>query len=289
MLINPTQMLKQARARGRAIPAFNIHNMETVQAAASAAARVGSPLILQATPPTVNFAGPDFLVSMAKTAASRWLIPVAMHLDHATDIAIIEECLNAGFTSVMYDGSSLPLEENTAHTKEIADMAASYGAALEAELGRVGGKEDNVEALENVLTDPAEARTFAIRTGVDSLAVAIGTAHGLYQGEPKLDFERLEKISRQVAIPLVLHGGTGVPQDSVRRAISLGIAKVNIATELRITFTRELMDRLGAMAAMNPGKYDPRDYLSAARAAMEALALERANMCWNTNGNERRP
>jgi tagatose 1,6-diphosphate aldolase GatY/KbaY len=279
MLINPAKMLIQARAQGRALAAFNIHNMEILQGVASAAARAGSPLFLQATPATIRFAGADYLVAMAQAAARRIHLPVALHLDHASEFDVIQECLAAGFTSVMYDGSRLPLAENIANTRRVVEMAARYGAAVEAELGQIGGKEDEGVG-EADFSDPVQARDFAWATGVDMLAVAVGTAHGLYPGEPQLDFELLAEIARVVPIPLVLHGGSGVPASSIRRAICLGVAKVNIATELKIPFTRSLMDQMGELAALGSGSYDPRTYMTAAREAVEKTAASKVAMCW---------
>lgn len=278
MLVNPAGLLIQARAQGRALAAFNVHNMEILQGVAGAAARASSPLLLQATPATVRFAGAGFLTAMAGAAARRWQIPVAMHLDHAEDCDVIRECLDAGFTSVMYDGSRLPLAENIAATRRVVELAARYGAAVEGELGQIGGR--GVDPGTSMYTDPDEAREFARATGVNMLAVGIGTVHGLYKGEPRLDFERLAEIAQAVSIPLVLHGGSGVPAAAIRRAIALGVAKVNIATELKIPFTQALMNQMGELSVLDAGSYDPRIYLSTAREAVEQMAAAKVAMCW---------
>lgn len=279
MLINPVNLLGEARASGRALAAFNVHNMEILQGVAAAAAKAGSPLFLQATPATIHYAGADFLVAMAQAAAQRWQVPVVLHLDHAQDIEIIRQCLEAGFTSVMYDGSMLPLADNIHNTRRVAELAATYGAAVEGELGTIGGRAG--ESQEMCYTDPDEAQEFVQSTGVDMLAVAVGTAHGLYKGEPKLDIVRLAEIAAKVSIPLVLHGGSGVPADAIRQAISLGVAKVNIATELKIPFTQALMNQMSELADQEEGSYDPRKYLLAARGAVENSAHEKISMCWN--------
>lgn len=278
MLINPAGLLIQARAQGRALAAFNINNLETLQGVAAAAARAGSPLLLQASPRTVEYAGAGYLVAMAQAAARHWQIPTALHLDHARDFDLVEECLRAGFTSVMYDGSRLPLKENIANTRRVVELAARFGAAVEGELGQVGGGALNHD--DDQYTDPQEAREFAQATGVDMLAVAVGTAHGLYRGEPHLDFARLAEIAREVRQPLVLHGGSGVPAPAIRQAIALGIAKVNIATELKIPFTRTLIQELTDLADRSPGEYDPRQYMAAAREAVEKVASAKVAMCW---------
>ena len=247
---------------------------------AAAAAKAGSPLLLQATPATIRFAGADFLVAMARAAARRYPIPVALHLDHALELTDIQHCLEAGFTSVMYDGSRLPFAENVANTRKVVEMAARYGAAVEGELGHVGAGDE--EPSDSLYTDPDQAREFAQATGVDMLAVAVGTAHGLYRGEPQLDFTRLGEIAQQVKIPLVLHGGSGVQAGAIRQAIALGVAKVNIATELKIPFTKTLLDQMGALAAQGMGSYDPRIYMAAARDAVEETAAAKLAMCWQT-------
>lgn len=279
MLVNPAPLLAEARGQGRALAAFNVHNMEILQGVAAAAAAAGSPLLLQASPATIRFAGADFLVAMAGAAARRWQIPVALHLDHATSFDTIRECLEAGFTSIMYDGSRLTWTENIDNTRRAREMAAEFGAAAEGELGTIGGNED--EVLESSFTDPDQARDFVRATGVDMLAVAIGTAHGLYTGEPKLDTVRLAEIAERVSVPLVIHGGSGLPAETVRRAIALGVAKVNIATELKIPFTRILMTQMSNLLALSENSYDPRRYMGAARVAVEKAALAKVDMCWN--------
>ncbi len=270
-LVNPREMLIEARRGGYAVGAFNIHNLETLSAVAEAAAEAAAPVILQATPGTVKYVGADYLVAMARVAARRAGVPVALHLDHATDINLIGSCLEAGFTSVMFDGSNLPLEENIARTRQVAAMAHARGAAVEAELGRLGGREDDLfvdEAAANY-TDPEEAVVFAGATGIDTLAVAIGTAHGVYRGEPRLDFDRLKTIAARVSLPLVLHGASGLPDAHVTRCIALGICKVNIATELKLALAASLRATLAA----RPEETDPRHYFTPARRAVKDVAL----------------
>ncbi|MBE3573699.1 MAG: tagatose-bisphosphate aldolase subunit GatY [Moorella humiferrea] len=276
-LVNPREMLIEARRGGYAVGAFNIHNLETLQAVAEAAAEAAAPVILQATPGTVKYVGADYLVAMARVAARRSGVPVALHLDHATDIDLIGSCLEAGFTSVMFDGSTLPLEENIARTRQVAAMAHAKGAAVEAELGRLSGREDDLSGDEAAAsyTDPEEAVLFAGATGIDSLAVAIGTAHGVYRGEPRLDFDRLKAIAARVSLPLVLHGASGLPDDYVTRCIALGICKVNIATELKLALAASLRATLAA----RPEETDPRHYFTPARRAVKDVALGKMRLC----------
>jgi tagatose 1,6-diphosphate aldolase GatY/KbaY len=272
MLVNPVSLLKRARREGRAVAAFNVYNMETLQAVATAAERAVSPLLLQASADTVAYVGADYLVAMATAAARRGLV-VALHLDHATDRSLIMECLEAGFTSVMYDGSRLPVDQNIAETLEVVRIARGYHAAVEAELGHVGS--NDILEDHSLFTCPDEAEEFVLKTRVDSLAVAVGTVHGAYRGEPRLDFDRLAAIAARTAIPLVLHGGSGVPAGTLRQAISLGVAKVNFATELKAPFTNALRDALVAGSSN-----DPRSYMAMARQAVAEVATEKATLCW---------
>lgn len=275
-LVNPRDMLVEARRGGYAVGAFNIHNLETLQAVVEAASEATAQVILQATPGTVKYVGADYLVAMARVAARQSGVPIALHLDHSIDIELIGACLEAGFTSVMFDGSALPLEENIARTRQVAAMAHAKGAAVEAELGRLGGREDDLTVDETAAnyTDPGEAATFAAATGIDSLAVAIGTAHGVYRGEPHIDFERLQEIAASVNLPLVLHGASGLPDAVVTRCIELGISKVNIATDLKLVLVARLRETL----ASNPEETDPRHYFIPAREAVKKVALAKIRL-----------
>jgi len=269
-LVPVTDMLLQAERDGYAVGAFNANNMEIIQAIVQAAEKENSPVIMQASQGAIKYAGLDFLTGMVKIAAAASRIPVALHLDHGTDFDQLVKCIRSGFTSVMYDGSKLPLEENIAITKKVLEIARPIGVSVEAELGKIGGTEDDVHVSdrEAMYTDPEEARYFVACTGVESLAIAIGTAHGQYKGEPQLDFERLKKIKELVKIPIVLHGSSGVPDESVRKAISLGVCKVNIDTNIREAFVWEMRRRMEE----NPGEIDPRKLLGPARdAAVEII------------------
>jgi len=278
---NTKDMLLDAQREGYAVPAFNIHNLETIQTVAEAAVELRSPVILAATPGTMDFAGRAYIQAIAETAAKLNDIPIALHLDHHTTYESIVESLKLGTKSVMIDASHQPFEENVALTKKVVEIAHEYGATVEAELGRLVGQEDDlqVDEQDGAYTDPDLAVQFVERTGVDSLAVAIGTAHGLYKAEPKLDFERLAKISRLVDVPLVLHGASGLSKEDVQKCIELGCAKVNISTELKIPFSTGLRNYL----ITHPEETDPRKYMKPAKEKMKETVIEKILMC-KSNG-----
>lgn len=280
-LVSSKNMLCKAQLRHYAVPAFNIHNLETMQVVAENAAKLKTPLILASTPGTVRYAGGEYLVAMAKVAAERYGIPLALHLDHFEDVAEIKQCIDMGFTSAMIDASALPFEENVARVREVVEYAHDRDVTVEAELGRLVGQEDDlvVDSREAAYTDPAAAAEFVERTGVDSLAIAIGTAHGLYKGTPKLDFARLTEIRRRVSVPLVLHGASDVPVAMVQECIQRGICKVNIATDLKIPFAEAIKDYF----EHHPEANDPRKYLTPAKTAMEKVVVDKINMCGSAN------
>lgn len=280
-LVNTKEMLLKAKQEGFAVPAFNIHNLETIQVVVETAEEMRSPVILAATPGTFQYAGRDYLQAIAETAAKRSSIPIALHLDHHEKIEDIIESVELGAKSVMIDASRHPFNENINIVKEVVEYAHSKDATVEAELGRLGGQEDDliVDDADSYYTDPDAAVEFVERTGVDSLAVAIGTAHGLYRSKPKLDFEHLDLIRKKVNIPLVLHGASGIPQEDVRRCIKLGCAKVNIATELKIAFSSALRQYL----IDNPKANDPRKYMEPAKQAMKKVVKEKILMCMSEN------
>ncbi len=234
-LVTNKEVLDAANEGGYAVGAFNINNMEIAQSIVTTASEMNAPVILAASQGAISYAGIEYLEAIVKVAASKTDTPVTLHLDHGTDFNVILQCIQHGFTSVMIDGSHLPFEENIALTKRVVEVAHPCGVSVEAELGRLVGVEDNISVDEKdaVFTRPDEAVQFVEETDVDSLAVAIGSAHGIYKGEPKLDFERLEKIDNKVDIPLVLHGASGIPEESIVKAVKLGINKINIDTEIR--------------------------------------------------------
>lgn len=276
-VVNSRELLKDAQAHGYAVGAFNVENMEMMQAVVAAAEAESAPLMLQTTPSTLRYAGPAVFAAMAQAIAGGVRVPVAIHLDHGDSFDLCRQAAWDGYTSVMIDGSRLPLEENIALVRRVVQMAGDVPRqpAVEAELGRLGGKEDSLEVKEDVYTDPGEASRFAEETGIDSLAVAIGTAHGFYKGAPKLDFERLAQLRDAVSVPLVLHGSSGVPDEDVRRAVSLGVCKVNFATELRAAYTEAARQSLSG----DPALYDPKKFGGPGREAVTKLVRRRIAVC----------
>lgn len=220
----------------------------------------------------VKYMGMETMVGMIKGLASSVDIPVCLHFDHATDIEMIKEAIRAGFTSVMIDSSAKDYETNIAETKAIVKFAQLYGCSVESELGKVGGKEEHIEVDDAsvTFTDPADVPRFVEETGIDALAIAFGTVHGFYKREPKLDFERLDKISKIVDIPLVLHGGTGVPTEDFKKCIQMGMGKINVGTELKDVYTKSLRD---ALTNKYPDEIDPRKFLGEVKKAC-AKAVE---------------
>lgn len=277
MPTNTKQMLNDAMKNKYAVPAFNIHNLETIQAVLEVSSEMASPVILAVTPSTLDYAGVEYIVSISKAASNKYKIPIAIHLDHFEDPEEIKKCLNLGFKSCMIDASHKPLDENIEITKNIVDYAHNLGATVEAELGRLVGQEDDIIVSEedSAYTDPKTAYIFSKETGIDSLAVSIGTAHGLYKGEPKLDFERLKQIKNLVDIPLVLHGASNVPDKSVKKAIEYGICKVNVATDLKIPFSNAVKNYF----MEHPDANDPRKYMTPGKNAMKEIVAHKIEVC----------
>jgi len=291
MLVTNKDLMVPARKKGYGIGAFNTNNLEVVQAVAEAAVEEKSPAIVAVTPSAIKYGGLPYLSMIVRTAAELAPVPMSLHLDHGEDFETAAKCVDAGFTSVMIDGSHLKFEDNIALTKRVVDVAHPKGVSVEAELGRLAGVEEStVEEKDAILTDPNSAKAFVERTGVDALAVAIGTSHGAYKfkTEPKLDFERLAQISREVSLPLVLHGASsvpkwiiekaakygaqlegakGIPEEHIQKAISMGIAKINIDTDLRLAFTATVREVL----ANSPKEFDPRKILGPAKEAMKQV------------------
>lgn len=275
-LVTTNEMLLRAQAEHHAVGAFNVENLEMVMAVMQAAEETKSPVIMQTTPSTIKYAGLNYYLAMVRTAAERASVPIAIHLDHGESFSLAMQALRTGYTSIMIDGSHSPLEQNIALTRSVVEACAPSGISVEAELGKVGGKEDDLEGGSgNPFTDPAEAEEFVNRTGVNSLAIAIGTAHGLYNGTPKLDFDRLRAIRSRVSIPLVLHGASGVPDEAVRESIASGICKVNFATELRIAFS----DGVKSYLAKDPNVFDPKKYSKVGRENVVQLVKQKIQLC----------
>ena len=274
-LVTTKELMLDAQKNHYAIGAFNAENMEMVQAIIAAAEELRAPVIVQTTPGTLKYASPAMFHAMVAAAASEATVPVVMHLDHGSSYELAMKAFRAGYTSVMIDGSKLDFEDNIRETRRVADVAAALDIPCEAELGKVGGKEDDLEAEADTNTDPQEAKEFVERTGVTSLAVAIGTAHGFYVGTPVLDKERLSEIREVVDIPLVLHGASGLSDEDVSDCVKRGICKVNFATELRAAYSRAVKETF----AENENTIDPKAYGKKAIQAVKELVEARMKVC----------
>ena len=275
-LVTTKQLLLDAQKGGYAVGAFNVENMEMVQAVVAAAEELRSPVIMQTTPSTVKYANLNYFYGNVKVAAQESSVPVVIHLDHGNSFELAMQAYRTGYTSIMIDGSHEGFEDNIALTSAVVKACHPGEVPIEAELGKVGGKEDDLDGGEgDPYTNPQEAAEFVERTGIDSLAVAIGTAHGVYKGVPKLDFSRLSEIRKAVSIPLVLHGTSGVPDEDVAECIKRGICKVNYATDLRIAFTKGINQVLKE----NPDTIDPKKYNAKGREEVRKYVMHKMKIC----------
>ncbi len=305
-LITSKNMFQQAYTSSYAIGAFNVNNMEIIQGIVDAAKEERSPLILQVSAGARKYANPVYLRKLVEAAVEDSDLPIVLHLDHGEDFEICKQCVDDGFTSVMIDASHHPLDENIALTRKVVEYAHAHGVVVEAELGRLAGIEDAVDVSEKdaAFTNPDEALEFVENTGVDSLAVAIGTSHGAYKfkGTPDLDFERLRAINKKIGgTPLVLHGAStvlpefvelcnhyggtipsaqGVPEEMIRKAAGLGVCKVNIDTDLRLAMTAAIRRELHE----NPSNFDPRKYLDPGRDAIKEMVKHKIKNVLGSNG-----
>ncbi|HHW31004.1 MAG TPA: class II fructose-1,6-bisphosphate aldolase [Clostridiaceae bacterium] len=292
-LVTSKEMFKKAYEGGYAIGAFNVNNMEIVQGITEAAKEENAPLILQVSAGARKYAKHTYLMKLVEAAIEDTGLPICLHLDHGEDFEICKSCIDGGFTSVMIDGSKYPFEENIRLTKQVVDYAHERGVVVEGELGKLAGIEDNINVSEKdaAFTDPDQVEEFVARTGVDSLAIAIGTSHGAYKfkGEPKLRFDILEEIQRRLpGFPIVLHGASsvipelvdtinkyggqmpgakGVPEDMLRKAASMAVCKINIDSDLRLAMTAAIREHF----ANHPADFDPRKYLGPARESIKKL------------------
>lgn len=273
-LTTTVSMLRKAQEQGFAVGAFNVENMEMAQAIISAAEELRAPVILQTTPSTVRYAGTGMYAAMVAALAQEASVPVAMHLDHGDSFALCAQALRSGYTSVMIDGSKLPLEENIALTYKVSEMCAAVGVPVEGEIGRVGGKEDDLES-DGGYTIPEEAVRFEKESGLFSMAVGVGTAHGFYKEKPQLNKELITTLRGMLQAPMVLHGASGLSDEDVKDCIRRGICKVNFATELRAAYT----EGVKAVLAENPKTFDPKAYGKEARQRVKSLVMERMLVC----------
>jgi len=268
-------MLARAQKGKYAVGAFNAENMEMVQAIIAAAESLSAPVIIQTTPGTLRYASPEMFFSMVCAQALYAGVPVAIHLDHGEDFPMAARALRAGYTSIMIDGSKHVLEENITLTRQVVLMCAPCGVPVEGELGHVGGKEDDLESAGTGYTDPDEAVEFVRGTGVESLAVGVGTAHGVYATEPALNRELISILRGRIDTPMVLHGASGLKDEVVQDCIARGICKVNFATELRVAYTKAATEYMRE----NPKALDPKKFGAAAREAVTDLVKEKIIVC----------
>ena len=273
--VTSEEMLRNAQAGNYAVGAFNAENMEMVKAIIAAAEELHAPVMIQTTPSTVKYGSLETFYGMVAADAKKASVPVCLHLDHGNSFELAVRAIQAGYTSVMIDGSQEDFEGNIAVSKKVADVANALGIPVEAELGKVGGKEDDLEADADTNTDPQEAKEFVERTGVTSLAIAIGTAHGFYSGTPVLDKERVSQIRELVSVPLVLHGASGLSDEEVKECVRRGICKVNFATELRKAYT----DACKKLLEEKPETFDPKKLGIVGIEAVKELVKGRMIVC----------
>lgn len=275
MYVTTNEMLRQASDAGYAVGAFNAENAEMVWAIIEGARQAKAPVIIQTTPGTLRYLGPEYFVGMVKNAAEKADVPVALHLDHGSSYELATACMDIGYSSVMIDGSALSFEENAALTARVCKSAIEKGVPVEGELGVIGGKEDDTHAEESLYADPVQALDFIAQTGVSSLALAVGTAHGFYKAKPKLNLELISQVKAGTDTPLVLHGASGLEDEAVQSTVRLGMAKVNFATELRGAYTQAVRQYLDE----NPAAYDPKSYGTVAREAVVQLVRHKIAVC----------
>lgn len=280
-LVSMNDFLPKAKENKFAVGQFNMNNLEFAQATVEAAIAENAPFIYGVSEGALRYMGIEFTVAMAKAAAEKSGLPIALHLDHGSSFEVAMKCIRAGFSSVMFDGSHYGLEENIALTKEVVRAARAMGVSVEGELGTIGGVEDDLSVDEEdaTLAKPEEAIRFYEETGVDCVAIAVGTAHGMYKGEPKIHFDIIEQVASAIPVPVVLHGGSGVPDEAIRKAIQAGVGKINVNTENQVACTNAIREVLNA----NADVIDPRKYMTPARDAMVQVIREKMRLFGSSN------
>jgi len=280
-IVSMNEFLPKAKEKKFAVGQFNMNNLEFAQAIADAAAELNSPFIYGVSEGALKYMGMEYTVAIARAAAEKTGLPIALHLDHGSSFEVAMACIKAGFSSVMFDGSHYPLEENIRLTKEIVKAAHAMGVSVEGELGTIGGVEDDisVDEADAALAKPEEAIYFYEETGVDALAIAVGTAHGMYSGEPNIRYDIIEAVASKVPVPIVLHGGSGVPDESIRKSIAAGVGKINVNTENQVACTAKIREILGNDAKV----IDPRKYLGPARTAMIEVVKSKIQLFGSAN------
>ncbi|PTQ57427.1 MAG: Fructose-bisphosphate aldolase class II [Candidatus Carbobacillus altaicus] len=275
-LVPMTELAQQAKREQFAIGQFNMNNLEFAKAIMEAAERERAPFIYGVSEGAMKYMGERYVVALARAAAEASDIPVVLHLDHGSSFESVMHAIRLGFTSVMFDGSHLPLDENIRITRDIVRVAHAMGISVEGELGTIGGVEDDLSVADDDahIAKPEEAIRFYEETGVDVLAIAVGTAHGMYKGKPHIRFDVIEEVARAIPVPIVLHGGSGVPDEDIRLAIEKGVGKINVNTENQIAMTRTIRK----MLQEKPDLYDPRKYLGPAIEAMREVVQQKMRL-----------
>lgn len=277
MVVSSARLMKRAEKENYAIPAFNIDNLESAMAVSEIMHEMRTPVIVQMIPRTLNYGGIAIYPAMMRELMADCPVDYALHLDHGSSLALAKKCVAGGFSSVMFDGSLMPFEDNIKFTKEVTDFALPMDVSVEGELGTIGGKEEGDTGLEASYTKVSEAEEFVRRTNVSTLAIGVGTAHGVYKGTPHINIERIKEIHAAIDTPLVLHGASGLSDEVLKDCIAAGITKINFATELRQAYTNGIK----AEFAKDPEVFDPKIYMRGAIDNIKEVLRHKINICYN--------
>ena len=277
MVVSSARLMKRAEKENYAIPAFNIDNLESAMAVSEIMHEMRTPVIVQMIPRTLNYGGIAIYPALMRELMADCPVDYALHLDHGSSLALAKKCVAGGFSSVMFDGSLMPFEDNIKFTKEVTDFALPMDVSVEGELGTIGGKEEGDTDLEASYTKVSEAEEFVRRTNVSTLTIGVGTAHGVYKGTPHINIERIKEIHAAIDTPLVLHGASGLSDEVLKDCIAAGITKINFATELRQAYTNGIK----AEFAKNPEVFDPKIYMRGAIDNIKEVLRHKINICYN--------
>lgn len=277
MVVSSARLMKRAEKENYAIPAFNIDNLESAMAVSEIMHEMRTPVIVQMIPRTLNYGGIAIYPAMMRELMADCPVDYALHLDHGSSLSLAKKCVAGGFSSVMFDGSLMPFEDNVKFTKEVTDFALPMDVSVEGELGTIGGKEEGDTDLEASYTRVSEAEEFVRRTNVSTLAIGVGTAHGVYKGTPHINVERIKEIHAAIGTPLVLHGASGLSDEVLKDCIAAGITKINFATELRQAYTNGIK----AEFAKDPEVFDPKIYMRGAIDNIKEVLRHKINICYN--------
>ncbi len=277
MVVSSARLMKRAEKENYAIPAFNIDNLESAMAVSEIMHEMRTPVIVQMIPRTLNYGGIAIYPAMMRELMADCPVDYALHLDHGSSLALAKKCVAGGFSSVMFDGSLMPFEDNIKFTKEVTDFALPMDVSVEGELGTIGGKEEGDTDLEASYTKVSEAEEFVRRTNVSTLAIGVGTAHGVYKGTPHINIERIKEIHAAIDTPLVLHGASGLSDEVLKDCIAAGITKINFATELRQAYTNGIK----AEFSKDPEVFDPKIYMRGAIDNIKEVLRHKINICYN--------